>query len=124
MAKNEKGGSVGNRGIEAEISIGSRPYLNRNLIISRQSEGILSRVQKVTLQHWKIYRKIAGGREVQTNSAEKLIERDRGDPVLPREASTGRLSRARIFYFGRHSMCFDFDLHVRVVRKYFPSLIR
>lgn len=42
----------------------------------------------MTLQHWKIYRKIAGGREVQTNSAEKLIERDRGDSVLGREAST------------------------------------
>lgn len=50
----------------------------------------------MTLQHWKIYRKIAGGREVQTNSAEKLIERDRGDPVLPREASTGRLSRENL----------------------------
>lgn len=75
------------RGIETEIGIGSQPYLSRNLIISREGEGILSRVQKVTLQHWKIYRKIAGGREVQTNSAEKLIERDRGNSVLGREAS-------------------------------------
>lgn len=78
----------------------------------------------MTLQHWKIYRKIAGGREVQTNSAEKLIERDRGLCIGPR-SKHGRLSRARIFYFGRHSVCFDLEwLHVRVVRKYFPSLIR
>lgn len=92
-------GWIGGRQQRRKSRFGS-PKLTEISLISRRGEGILSR--KVTVQHWKIYRKIAGGREVQTNSAEKLIERDRGESVLVREARARPcLSRARIFCFCR-----------------------
>lgn len=81
----------------------------------------------MTLQHWKIYRKIAGGREVQTNSTEKLIERDRGDTLYWGEKPSTAVFRARESFTLAGTVCastWSGYNNVRVVRKYFPSLIR